>query len=142
MSRRLGFVLAAGLVLAGCRARGDGNLRLSGAWARPGGAGETSAVYLTIANDGNEPEALVGVDCSSIAVCELHQTMLEGDMVHMEPQDRFEIPAGGEISLEPGGMHIMLMNLQDDLAPGDRISLTLHFEKGGEIPLEVEVAAP
>lgn len=142
MSRKLGFVLAASLVLAGCRARGEGSLALSDAWARPGGAGGTSAVYLTITNSGDEGDALIGVDCSAAAVCELHQTVVEGDMVHMQPQDRLEIPAGGELSLEPGGAHIMLMNLQSDLAPGDHVSLTLHFDKGGEIPLEVEVAAP
>jgi copper(I)-binding protein len=136
----VGLALAAGLTACGPRA-GDG-VRLSDAWARPGAAGETSAAYLTIANDGAESEVLTGVDCPSIAVCELHQTMVEGDMVHMEPQDRFEIPAGGQISLQPGGMHIMLMNLSSDLAPGDWVSLVLHFENAGDMPVEAEVVAP
>jgi copper(I)-binding protein len=146
MSYRRAFALAACLAIGGglsaCRGGGEGGLHLTGAWARPAGAGETTAVYLTIANEGNESDVLTGVDCSIAAMCELHETRLEGDIVHMEHLDRLEIPAGGQVSLEPGGTHLMLMDLRSDLAPGDQVSLMFHFEVAGEIPVEAEVVAP
>lgn len=48
-------------------------------------------------------------------------------------------PAGGSVSLEPGGKHIMLINLKQELKPDEKISLTLNFEKAGPLTVEVEV---
>ena len=155
MSRRKGLAFISCLVIAAtlpaCNAAGGqpteasaaaGDLRLTGVWARPAGAGETTAVYLTITNEGAQSDALLGASCPIAAMCELHETRAEGDVIHMEHQDRLELPAGSEVSLEPGGAHIMLMDLQSELAPGDLVSLVLRFEVAGEIPVEAEVVAP
>jgi copper(I)-binding protein len=56
--------------------------------------------------------------------------------------DGFDIPAQGQIVLEPGGKHIMLVNLNQDLKEGENLNLTLVFEKSGEIKVTVPVRNP
>jgi copper(I)-binding protein len=72
----------------------------------------------------------------------LHQTTIADDVIHMEHMPRLEIPAGSQVILEPGGMHIMLMGLESELAIGDLVILTLRFERAGEVPIQAEVLPP
>lgn len=64
-----------------------------------------------------------------------------GPMMGMQKVDRVEIPAGGRLELKPGSYHIMLIGLTQDLKVGDRIEITLRFEKAGEITVSAEVRA-
>jgi periplasmic copper chaperone A len=59
----------------------------------------------------------------------------------MHPVERIEVPAGGSVSLEPGGYHIMLINLTQELEVGGTIDLTVTFEKAGDIKVTAEVRA-
>ena len=56
--------------------------------------------------------------------------------------DGLEIPAGGEVTLKPGGYHVMFMQLKDQLQPDAKKKVTLRFEKAGEIEVEFLVATP
>ena len=60
-------------------------------------------------------------------------------VMSMQPQQSVEIPASDTVEFKPGGLHVMLINLNQDLALGNTILLTLKFEKAGEITLEVPV---
>lgn len=60
-------------------------------------------------------------------------------MMGMREIDAIEIPAGATVELVPGGLHIMLMALVDDLMPGDTFELTLSFEQAGDLTVIVEV---
>ena len=62
-----------------------------------------------------------------------------GGMMTMSPVDQIEVPAGGTAVLEPGGFHIMLLDLVEPLAVGTTIELTLTFEQAGEVVLTVDV---
>lgn len=63
----------------------------------------------------------------------------EGDaMMGMRPIESLELPAGEEVSLEPGGYHIMLFELKAPIADGDTIPVTLTFEKAGEVTVDAE----
>jgi len=57
----------------------------------------------------------------------------------MHHQMSVNIPAGEQVVFEPGGYHVMLINLQRDLIDGETISLNLKFKNAGEIRLEVPV---
>jgi copper(I)-binding protein len=61
------------------------------------------------------------------------------DMMQMKPVEKIEIPAGGQVVLEPGGYHIMLISLKKALNPGDSIDVTLTFEEGDPITTSVTV---
>jgi copper(I)-binding protein len=68
---------------------------------------------------------------------------MDNGMMTMQPvQGGLEIPANGSVTLKPGGYHIMMMNLRQDLIPGQTIKLTLKFQSGKEISLDVPVKEP
>ncbi len=60
-------------------------------------------------------------------------------MMGMQPIARLEIPAGGTVELKPGSYHIMLIDLTQELKVGDKIEITLKFEKAGEVKVTAEV---
>jgi hypothetical protein len=57
----------------------------------------------------------------------------------MRPVAKIEVPAGGTATLEPGGLHVMLINLKQELILGERIELTLNFQKSDPITIEAEI---
>lgn len=135
------FLLAAlAVVVAGCAedaSSDEPRIEVEGAWARPSsgaGAGVTSAVYMVVRNRG-AADRLTGVEGSAARAVELHRSTLEDGIMRMRRVDSADVPAGGELRLEPGGYHIMLIDLLEPLAPGDTVAVTLHFEQTG--PLEV-----
>jgi copper(I)-binding protein len=57
----------------------------------------------------------------------------------MQEVDSIAVPAGGTVALEPGGYHIMLLGLTEDLVVGDSIEVTLEFESGVTETVTAEV---
>ncbi|MCS7222768.1 MAG: copper chaperone PCu(A)C [Anaerolineae bacterium] len=119
-----------------------GALRIKAAWARPGSVDGTSAVYLTVSNAGEATDALIAAQSEVAQAVELHQTRMMGDVMQMQPVERVEVPARGWVELTPGGYHIMLIGLRRELRPGERFPISLRFEQGGEITIDVEVRQP
>ena len=131
------------LLLAACSSGPAGpQIKIEDAWARssPLAAGNGS-VYLTIENGGNEADALIGVSAAVSEAAEIHEMMMEGDVMKMRPVagQRLEIPAGGKVELKPGGLHIMLLELKEKLEIGQTVELTLKFEKTGEQTVTAEI---
>jgi len=62
-----------------------------------------------------------------------------GTMMGMRPIPRLDIPAGGSVEFKPGSYHIMLIELVAPLKAGDKIDITLMFEKAGEVKVAAEV---
>ncbi len=119
-----------------------GDLRIQTVWAWPATAGGTAAVYLTIVNGGHMADALVSAHTDVAQAVELHEMHMEGDVMHMQPVSQFEVPAHGQIALQPGDGHLMLIALKHDLKPGDHFPLGLHFASGEEVTITVEVRQP
>jgi copper(I)-binding protein len=98
------------------------------------------AVYLNLKNNGNAGDRLVGAETDIAEAAELHETRLdENDVMRMRPLEEVELPAGGSATLQPGGMHIMLLGLKQSLVRGDKIKLTLNFAQAEPQTIEVEV---
>jgi periplasmic copper chaperone A len=124
-------------------AQQTGTIQLENAWARRApaghGGGGNGAVYVTIANRGAEPDALLSATTDAAATVELHETVQEGGVMKMRPRPRFEVPGGGRIEMKPGGHHIMLLGLNRNLKPGDTVRVTVTFEKAGRLTLDAPV---
>jgi len=119
-----------------------GDLTIVNAWARatPPGA-KVAGGYLTIRNDGDRPDRLVGGTADFAGRVEIHEMKMEGEVMKMAPlADGIEIPPGGEILLKPGGLHVMFMGLKRPLAEGEAAAVTLTFERAGAIELPFAVA--
>jgi len=101
-----------------------------------------TAAYVSITNKGDRPEYLTGAGTRLATRVEIHKMEMDGDVMKMRPLGAsLEIPAGQTITLEPGGLHLMLMGLTEATKKGDTASLTLIFEHAGEIKLDVPVVS-
>jgi copper(I)-binding protein len=112
--------------------------------AMPGGhaMGGTGAVFMTLVNEGREPDRLVAAQADVAETVEIHRTTMEGDVMRMQPVSFVEVPARGDVELKPGGYHVMLIGLRRDLAVGDRFPVTLTFETSPALTVEAEVREP
>ena len=119
---------------------GSTSLIVDGAWARASiGDSKVSAVYLAISNRSESADRLVGVAAERAGRAMIHRSVVEDGVMKMRHVDAIEIPPGGSIRLEPGGLHVMLMEVSSRLEAGERISLTLVFEREGEVVLSTPV---
>jgi len=137
----LSILLLATLMLATASAQDSTTtstaVGVTGAWARPGDA--VSAAYMHIANEGDHPLRLTGAHTDA-GMAELHQSVMENDVMRMQRVDGIDIAPGETVALEPGGYHIMIMNLRRPLAEGDLVPLTLEFSSGVEITINARAS--
>lgn len=104
----------------------------------PSGQKQTAA-YMVLHNRDKRDHALVRAASPAAGVTELHTVVKENGMMKMRPVQKIAIKAGGETRLQPGGLHIMLLNLKAPLKEGDKIALTLTFEDGSSKQVSVPV---
>jgi copper(I)-binding protein len=142
MSRIRASALLVGLV-AVTAAVGDASIKVEDPWVRrapalPGTESKTAA-YLTIVNGGAAPDALVAATADVATMVELHETRDMAGMMMMEPVPKIAVGPGARVQLRPGGFHLMLIGLKGALAPGQRVTLTLRFERAGPVTAQAEV---
>lgn len=107
-------------------------------WSRATiGTTRPGVVYLTIRNEGEGPAVLSGVATPAAGRPEIHESVIRDGIARMRPAGRITIPAGGVVSLGPGDLHIMLMELKYPLEEGAMLPLTLKFREAE--PLKVDV---
>jgi hypothetical protein len=104
--------------------------------------GGNSAAYMLLHNNAEETDRLVSVWCDAAETVEMHISQTENDVTTMRPVEFIEVPARGQAELKPGGLHIMLVGLKHALKEGDKVRLTLEFEKAGTVGVEAEVRSP
>lgn len=140
-----GFALVAllALTLAACgtpATPAPAGLSVSNVWARPSPMmAQTGAAYFVIHNNTNTPERLLAATSNAATTVEIHESKMVGFMMEMAPVEAIDIPANGQAELKPGGYHIMLIDLKQELKAGETITLTLTFEQAGEMVVTAEV---
>ena len=109
-------------------------------WARatPSGA-KVGAAYLTITSAAGQDDTLVGAATDAARVAELHNHVMEGDVMKMRKVEGVDIAAGKTVLFQPSGYHVMLIDLMKPLKEGDTLNLVLKFKKAGDIPVEATV---
>ncbi len=105
--------------------------------AAPGA--EVAVAYFSVRNTGKEPLVLQSVTTDRAPEAALHQQRRAGNMVRMQPVGPLTIPPGKTLTLEPGGLRLMLTGIKRPLAPGDSVTLTLTFEGQGDVPVVAPV---
>jgi copper(I)-binding protein len=106
------------------------------------GRGATSAAYMIIKNGGRQADRLLEAQTDVASVVETHISEERDGVMVMSRVNGIEVPGQGAAELRPGGLHIMMIDLTQDLNPGDTINLTLIFEKSGPIQVSVPVREP
>jgi copper(I)-binding protein len=118
-----------------------GDLVITQAWSRatPGGA-RIAGGYLTIENTGSTPDRLVSGSGDFAGKVEIHEMAMKNGVMTMRSLDKgLPIEPGKTVKLAPGGYHLMLMDLKTPLKQGDKVPLTLEFEKAGKVTLSLDV---
>jgi len=107
------------------------NVSVTDAWARATMPGQkVSGAYMQLQSDVDA--RLIGASSPAVPRVEVHEMKMDGDVMRMREVQSIDLPKGKTVSLEPGGFHIMLMNLPKPIAAGDVIPLTLVVESGGK----------
>jgi copper(I)-binding protein len=96
---------------------------------------------MTLRNTGAAADRLLAASTAVAGTVELHTVVKEGDVMRMRAVPAIDVPAGRAVTLQPGGLHVMLMNLRRPLAPGESIELSLVFEKAGRRTVTLPVRA-
>ena len=101
------------------------------AWARrvPADATNTAA-YMTLENSSDKPIRVVSGKSDSAKVVELHHHVMVGDSMKMEKVESIEIPAHGSVSLQPKGLHVMLLELNPTYATAKEAKISLLLSNG------------
>lgn len=108
-----------------------GRLSITDAWARPAAKGTNSAAYLTIYNHTSGPDTLKALSAKAAAITEVHESYEKDGMAGMRPTDQLTIEQGDGLEFRPGGLHVMLMQVERQLLPGDTLHLRLKFTEAG-----------
>jgi copper(I)-binding protein len=138
------LTLAAILLLAPSANAEDvkaGDLVISQAWTRatPGGA-KTGGGFLTIENKGSAADKLIGASADAAGKIEVHEMAMNGGVMKMRPlESGLAIEPGKTVKLAPGGYHLMMMDLKNPLKEGDKLPVTLQFEKAGKVAVTLDV---
>lgn len=140
------LIVLAALLLPACFANAHeykaGALEIAHPWSQelPPNA-PTVAAYFVIHNSGKTADKLLSVDSPVAGIAQLHEHVMQNDLMKMQQVPAVEIPAGGNVTFAPMAYHVMLLELKDRsvLSDGKRFPLTMHFEKSGDVTVEVTV---
>lgn len=132
------MVTTMAVLLLGACAPAATDIEASNVWARTGMADGTSAVYLILVNGTTADDELLSASSDIAAAVEIHKSQLgpNGEM-QMIPQESVPLAAGAKVVFKPGGLHVMLIGLKQELKVGDQFEVTLHFKNHADIILKV-----
>lgn len=131
------------LGVAACQdARVAPTVEIADAVCRPTPNGrDVTGCYLTLT--ATTDDRLVAVSTPAAAMAEIHEMSTRGGVMTMaEMTDGLPLPAGQPISLQPGGNHLMLMQVTAPLAEGDAVDLTLTFDDADPITVSARIGVP
>lgn len=114
-------------------------LEIMDAWIRPGAKDMNTALYFEIKNRSNKADTLYDVKSNLARKVEMHETYRQGDMMGMRPVKMVVIGANSSFKFEPGGHHVMFINLTKSLKKGSTGEVTLYFRHAGQINVKPEV---
>jgi len=121
----------------------DGMRVAEGAWLNlPAVPGNPAALYFSIVNGSNSDAAIVAVDVTGAGSAMLHRTETMDGMASMADMDELIVPAGKTVSLRPGEMHVMAMDLDPALAEGGETEATVIFKSGDKASFPVLIRGP
>lgn len=117
-----------------------GSLVIQQPWTRatPGGA-QVAGGYVTIVNKGAAADRLIGGSIAEATTFALHQMSLDDGIMKMRATGPLEIPAGGALTLDPSGKHIMFTGLKRGLKKGESLEGTLVFDHAGTVRVQFAV---
>jgi len=117
-----------------------GTLAVEQAWARESPPTVTNgAAFMTITNRGTSSDRLVSAEAEVSERVELHTHLMDDGVMRMRQVDSIELKPGEVTQLKPGGLHVMFIGLKAPFKAGEQVPVTLRFEQGGSLEIDVPV---
>ena len=130
----IAFAATALAASAPLRAAAEPGIKVEDPWVRVTfGQSRATAGYMALIDQSGKGNSLVGVEMAEGARAEIHETVMDGDIVKMRLVKALAIPAGGRAELTPTGGHLMIMGLKGPLKVGDTLPMKLKFADGSEM---------
>lgn len=124
---------------AGAQLASTDSLEISAGFARAtAGKAKAGAAFVTITSKGGA-DRLVAFSTPACNRPELHTHIENNGVMQMRQVEAIDVPAGGTAELKPGGLHLMMIDLNSPLIEGETVDITLVFEKAGEVPVTLPI---
>lgn len=131
------------LALASCillAAPARAEVKVDSAWVRGTTVSQkATGAFMTIVS--GKPATLLAVASPLAGKAEIHEMRMDGSVMRMRRVDEIVLPAGKPVNLNPGGYHVMLMDLREQLRAGAKVPLTLKIRHGNGATSEVTIVA-
>lgn len=137
MNRILVLALVIVFLLSSCAAPAREGVEVRDAWARLAAQGENGAVYFVIRS--SSEDEIVGASSDVAAAVEIHESTMSGDVMEMHYSESVPLAAGKDVTFKPGGLHVMLVRLKQELKAEEEIEVTLHFKNHEDLRVNVVV---
>lgn len=106
------------------------------------GSQAASAAYMVLVNNSANADAIVKAESDVAKTVELHNVIMENNVMQMRQVEAIEVPANGQVELKPGGFHVMLIGLTRDLKEGEEVVIKLTTRSGKTIEVKAPVRKP
>jgi copper(I)-binding protein len=108
-------------------------------WARIILMNRPAAGYMQVHNGTGNADAIIAASSPLAERVELHRVTMQNNVMKMRPVAKVPVPAGAKVEFKQGGYHLMIFGLKHKPKPGDKLPLTLVFEKAGKLKMELIV---
>lgn len=108
-------------------------------YAKKAEAGGNTAAYFSYINELSRADTLAGLSTPVSASASVHETFEEDGLKGMRPVRNLIIQPGDTLKLQPGGLHVMIMNVSEPLSSADSLTLTLKWKQAGDVMLKIPV---
>ncbi len=129
MTGRLAGVL---LLVTACAPKGP-PIEIRDAYSYESVLGNVAVAYFTVENRGSEPDTLVDIEVAGTLVAMIHEQVVEGERVEMRHVGALALPPRSTVTLEPGGLHVMMEGIDRAPVAGDTLRVVARFARGQEI---------
>jgi len=138
MKLRLSAVLFAMLAAAPVWA---GGVKIENAWVRATAPGQpVAAAFMQLTADADM--TLLSASSPSCKVTELHTMSMEDGVMIMRPMPKIDLPKGKTVQLKPGGLHVMLIDLNAPIQVGTQVPITLVVQDAKGQTKSLAIKAP
>lgn len=142
MRTSIGHLICLLLCISRVAAASEGGMTIIAAWSRATAPGAPAAVvYMRLANQSNLTVTLESIETPIAAWARIHRSVSREGVVKMTPIDKLSLAPGERLEFEPGGLHVMLMELRHPLVEGETFPITVTFSRHPDLHIEVLVGA-
>lgn len=142
--KTLHFLTISLFLLFGCtksdKSTPSGTIGITDGWVRPGKAGMMSAAYFNLTNGTSNSDTLLSISSDVTSTTQIHESYkTEDGLMGMREQAFVALPEGETVAFKQGGLHIMIIQPENDLAEGDSVAFTLQFSSSDDLEISLPV---